>query len=253
MDAGRDRSWVLLDAIVSLSGELNLDVVLRRIVDVACRVIGAKYGALGVIDEQRTGLSNFVYRGITEEERERIGRLPVGRGLLGALIDDPRPIRLTEIGTDYRSVGFPANHPVMNSFLGVPVVSRGHVFGNLYLTEKIDGSEFSEEDEQLAVALASQAGVAVENARLYGSSMASEVSARRRLRELEVVQEIGAALLGELDPTRVLRKIVHEALDLMGASAAYVAMPDGTDDRLQIRVAAGRGTGAVEGVDIART
>lgn len=251
-DRGRERSWALLDAIVSLSGELNLDIVLRRIVDVACRVIGARYGALGVINEHRVGLSNFVYRGISEDEREQIGRLPVGRGLLGALIDDPRPIRLTEIGADYRSVGFPENHPKMKSFLGVPVVSRGQMFGNLYLTEKHGGGPFSEEDERLAIALASQAGVAVQNARLYGSSMASEVAARRRLRELDVVQEIGSALLGELDPTRVLRTIVHEALELMGASAAYVAMPDEDGERLHIRVAAGRGTGAVEGLDLPR-
>jgi signal transduction histidine kinase len=251
-ERGRERPWALLDAIVSLSGELNLDTVLSRIVDVACDVIGASYAAVGVIDEQRVGLSNFVYRGITEEERERIGRLPVGRGLLGALIDDPRPIRLNDLGEDYRSVGFPPNHPVMKSFLGVPVVSRGQVYGNLYLTEKLGGGPFTEEDERLAIALASQAGVAVQNARLYGSSMASEVSARRRLRELEVVQAIGSALLGELDPTRVLRTIVREALDLMGALGAYVSMPHDDGDRLVVRVAAGRGTGAFEGMEMSR-
>ncbi len=247
-----ERPWALLDAIVSLSGELNLDIVLTRIVDVACRVIGAKYGALGVIDEQRVGLSNFVFRGISPEEREVIGRLTVGRGLLGALIDDPRPIRLNEIGADVRSVGFPENHPVMRTFLGVPVVSRGEVFGNLYLSEKEGGGPFTDEDERLAVALASQAGVAVQNARLYGTAMASEVSARRRLRELEVVQGIGSALLGELDPARVLRTIVHEARDLMGATGAYVSMPDADDDTLTVRVAAGRGGASVEGLQVPR-
>jgi signal transduction histidine kinase len=251
-DPAVERLWALVDAGVSLSGELQLDAVLGRIVDTACRVIGAKYGALGVIDEHRRGLSNFVYRGISEEERERIGRLPVGRGLLGALIDDPRPIRLDDLSEDKRGVGFPPNHPEMRSFLGVPVVARAHVFGNLYLTEKEGGVPFTEEDERLAIALASQAGVAVENARLYGSAMASEIAARRRLRELEVVQEIGAAMLSELDPTRVLRMIAQEAIELMDASIAYIAMPaDGGDD-LIIRVAAGRGAGSIEGSPLLR-
>ena len=244
------RLWALVDAGVSLSSELNLDEVLRRIVDTACRIIGARYGAIGVIDEHRRGLSNFVYRGITEEERERIGRLPVGRGLLGALIDDPRPIRIDDLGADRRSVGFPANHPVMKSFLGVPVVARGQVFGNLYLTEKEGGGSFTDEDERLAIALASQAGIAVDNARLYGQTMASEASALRRLRELDVVQEIGNALLGESDPTRVLRMIVQEAIDLMGAVVAYIAMPDDDAQQLRVRVAAGPGAGSIEGMDI---
>jgi signal transduction histidine kinase len=242
--------WALVDAGVSLSSELNLDEVLRRIVDTACRVIGARYGALGVIDEQRRGLSNFVYRGISEEERERIGRLPVGRGLLGALIDDPRPIRLDEIGTDRRSVGFPQNHPVMKSFLGVPVIARGQVFGNLYLAEKIGDVRFTDEDERLAVALASQAGIAVDNARLYGMAMESELSAVRRLKELDVVQEIGNALLGESDPTRVLRMIVHEALDLLDASVSCIVMPSEDGDAMRVRVAAGPGAGSIEGLDV---
>jgi signal transduction protein with GAF and PtsI domain len=246
------RLWALVDAGVTLSAELHLDVVLRRIVDVACRVIGAKYGALGVIDEQRRGLSNFVYRGITEEQRELIGRLPVGRGLLGALIDDPVPIRLDDIESDRRSVGFPENHPKMSTFLGVPVVARGQVFGNLYLTEKDGGGPFTEEDERLATALASQAGIAVDNARLYGLAMSNEAAARRRLRELEVVQEIGNALLGELDPTRVLRMIANESVDLMGATVAYIGMPDEDGVNMRVRVAAGRGAGSIEGMVLPR-
>jgi two-component system, NarL family, sensor histidine kinase DevS len=247
-DRASERLWALVDAGVSLSSELHLEAVLRNLVDVARRVIGARYGALGVIDKDRRGLSNFVYLGITEEERARIGRLPVGRGLLGALIDDPRPIRLEKLQSDLRSVGFPDNHPVMESFLGVPVVARGQVFGNLYLTEKIDGGPFTEEDERLAIALASQAGIAVDNARLYGSMMANEASARRRLRELEVVQEIGNALLAELDPTRVLRMIAFESLELMGAATAYISMPDERVDQMKVRVAAGRGAGTIEGM-----
>jgi signal transduction histidine kinase len=247
-----ERLWTLVETGVSLSSELHLDVVLSNIVDAARRVIGARYGALGVIDKERGGLSSFVYLGITEEERARIGRLPIGRGILGALIDDPRPIRLERIGDDARSVGFPENHPVMNSFLGVPVIARGQVFGNLYLTEKIDGGPFTEEDERLAIALASQAGIAVDNARLYGSMLSSEAAARRRLRELEVVQEIGSALLIELDHTRVLRMIAFESLELMGATTAYVSMPEDDGSTMRVRVAAGRGAGTIEGMSVAR-
>jgi signal transduction histidine kinase len=251
-DRASERLWTLVETGVSLSSELHLDVVLRNIVDAARRVIGARYGALGVIDKERGGLSSFVYLGITEEERSRIGRLPIGRGLLGALIDDPRPIRLEHISDDTRSVGFPENHPEMNSFLGVPVIARGQVFGNLYLTEKIDGGPFTEEDERLAIALASQAGIAVDNARLYGSMLDSEASARRRLRELEVVQEIGSALLVELDHTRVLRMIAFESLELMDATTAYISMPDDDGDLMRVRVAAGRGAGTIEGMTVGR-
>lgn len=252
-DQAAGRLWTLVETGVSLSSELHLDAVLRNIVDAACRVVAAKYGALGVIDKDRGGLSNFVYQGVTEEERARIGRLPVGRGLLGALIDDPHPIRLERIGDDPRSVGFPANHPVMNSFLGVPVVARGQVFGNLYLCEKRDGEPFTEEDERLAIALASQAGVAVDNARLYGAMLASEAAARRRLRELDVVQEIGNALLVELDFTRVLRMIAIESLELIGATTAYVLMPEPDSTKVRVRVAAGRGAGTIEGTTAERT
>ena len=248
-----DRLWTLVETGVSLSSELHLDAVLRNIVDAARRVIGAKYGALGVIDKDRGGLSNFVYLGVSEDERAEIGRLPVGRGLLGALIEDPRPIRLEHIGDDPRSVGFPANHPVMNSFLGVPVVCRGQVFGNLYLTEKVEGGPFTEEDERLAVALAAQAGIAIDNARLYGAMLGNEAAARRRLRELEVVQEIGGALLVELDHTRVLRMIAVESRDLLGAQTAYISMPEDGSDKMRVRVAAGRGAGTIEGTSVERS
>jgi len=248
-----ERLWSLVDAIGALSSALQLEAVLRGIVDTACKVVGARYGAIGVIDEQRRGLSNFVFKGISEEERELIGPLPVGRGLLGALIDDPRPIRLDDLSSDRRSVGFPANHPPMKSFLGVPVVSRGQVFGNLYLTEKEGGGSFTGEDERLAIALAAQAGVAVDNARLYELATGNEASARRRLRELEVVQELGSAMLGEHDPTRVLRMIVNEAIELMGAGIAFVAMPTDDQNKLRVRVVAGRGAGSLEGLDIERT
>src|SRR5581483_4148050 len=132
-DLSASRLWALVDAGIFVAGELKLEVVLDRIVAIACRIIGARYGALGVINRERNGLSTFVYRGISEAEREKIGELPRGRGLLGALIEDPHPIRTDDLSSDPRSTGFPPNHPPMKNFLGVPVTARGAVFGNLYL------------------------------------------------------------------------------------------------------------------------
>lgn len=239
------RLWMLVDAGILLSGELHLDAVLDRIVETACRVIGCRYGAIGVIDEDGTGLSNFVYHGLTETDRERIGDLPVGRGLLGALITQPEPIRLADLTDDPRSVGFPMHHPPMRSFLGVPVRVRGKVFGNLYLTEK-EGGDFTLQDERLAIALAAQAAVAVENARLYETARSAETEANRRLREIESVHEVGTALLQEVDPSRVLRMIAMLARGLVGGSLVTIAMYDGKDFR--IRVAVGQRAGEMEGV-----
>jgi signal transduction histidine kinase len=241
--------WELVDAGIFLSSELQLDKVLDRIVETACKIVGCRYGAVGVVNAERTGLSNFVYRGISEAERELIGDLPLGHGLLGALIDDPRPIRLDDLGADPRSVGFPENHPPMKSFLGVPVAAKGNVFGNLYLTEKKGGGPFTEEDERLAIVLAAQAGVAVENARLYKQAKAVEEQATLRLREIEFVQEIGHALLAEFDPKRVLRMIVHHARGLVGGDTAAIALLD-DDGVFRLRVAAGKNAGAMEGLEI---
>lgn len=251
--SAHERLWALLDAGLSVSGELDLETVLRRIVEAACEVIGARYGALGVINEDRSGLANFVHTGVGPDVRKKIGHLPFGRGLLGALIEDPTPIRLDDIGSDPRSVGFPDHHPEMRTFLGVPIIVRGRVYGNLYLAEKRsenDGdARFTAEDQSLAMALAAQAGIAIENARLYGRVSNSEVAAKRRLRELEVVQEVGSALLAELDPTRVLRMLAHEAVDLVGGSMSYVAMAS-DDGKLRVRVAAGPGSAVIEGAEI---
>ncbi len=183
------RLWELIEAGVFLSEELDLRAVLARVVETAKDVIGSRYAALGVLNEEGTGLSDFVFRGLSEDHRAKIGELPVGRGLLGALITDPRPVRLKDLSRDPRSVGFPSHHPPMNSFLGVPVRSKGKVFGNLYLTEKIGGVEFTEEDERLAVALAAQAGVAVENARLYEDER-ERVEIERELAETRVRSEL---------------------------------------------------------------
>src|SRR4029450_5086768 len=153
----------LLDAIASIGTDLSLPSVLQRIVESACLLVSANYGALGVIGEDQH-LSEFITAGIEPERYAAIGHLPEGHGILGLLIVDPRPLRLRNLGVPHQSVGFPPNHPDMHSFLGVPVLVRGAVFGNLYLCDKRDADEFTEEDERLAIALATAAGVAIENA-----------------------------------------------------------------------------------------
>jgi signal transduction histidine kinase len=155
----------LLDAITSVGTEASLPIVLQRIVESACSLVSAEYGALGVIGEHQD-LSEFITVGINPERYAAIGHLPEGHGILGLLVIDPKPLRLRDVGAHDQSFGFPANHPDMRSFLGVPVRVRDAVFGNLYLCEKRDAEEFSEEDERIAVALATAAGVAIENARL---------------------------------------------------------------------------------------
>lgn len=159
------RVMSLVEAGMALASEIDLDSLLQRIADIAREVIGAEYGAVGVLGGGGE-LARFVYSGIEEEVAARIGDLPTGRGVLGALIEEGRPLRLQEISDHPRSYGFPPGHPPMHSFLGVPIIVRDHIFGRLYLTEKRGGGEFSKDDERLALAFASQAGVAVENARL---------------------------------------------------------------------------------------
>jgi signal transduction histidine kinase len=155
----------LLDAITSIGTDLSLPIVLQRIVESACSLVEANYGALGVIGDDQH-LSEFITAGIDPERYAAIGHLPEGHGILGLLIVDPRPLRLRDLGVHDQSVGFPPNHPDMRSFLGVPVLVRDEVFGNLYLCDKRGADEFTEEDERLAIALAAAAGVAIENARL---------------------------------------------------------------------------------------
>ena len=167
--ATRDRMHGLLDAVVAVGSDLNLEVVLRRIVEAAVNLVDARYGALGVIGEDDEGklLAEFVPVGLTEDEIARIDHWPEGHGILGMLVREPRPLRLAKLAGSPGSSGFPSGHPTMKSFLGVPVRVRGDVFGNLYLTEKRNGGEFTEDDEAVLAALGSAAGVAIENARLY--------------------------------------------------------------------------------------
>ncbi len=157
----------LLDAVMVVGAELSLPVVLRRITEAATELVDARFGALGVLDDQRVGLSEFVTVGIDDEWRQQIGQLPKGHGILGLLIKEPKPLRLPDLTEHPDSYGFPPHHPPMTSFLGVPIVLREHIFGNLYLTDKADGDVFSDVDEELAVGLAAAAALAIENARLH--------------------------------------------------------------------------------------
>jgi signal transduction histidine kinase len=172
------RDHALIEAGMILASELSLDAVLQRIVELAVEIADARYGALGVLTPDGRAIEEFITVGVTPEERAAIGDPPVGHGVLGLLIKEVGALRLPDIGADPRSVGFPPNHPPMRSFLGAPVVARGRVFGNIYLTEKRDAPEFTEEDEAALIVLATQAGVAVENARLYEET-------QRQHRELE--------------------------------------------------------------------
>jgi signal transduction histidine kinase len=168
-----------------LASELSLDAVLQRIVELAVEITDARYGALGVLTLDRRAIEEFITVGVTPEERAAIGDPPVGHGVLGLLIEEVGPLRIPDIGADPRSVGFPPNHPPMRSFLGAPVVARGTVFGNIYLTEKRDAPEFSEEDEAALIVLASQAGIAIENARLYEEIQRQQ----RELQRLSVLED----------------------------------------------------------------
>ncbi len=215
---GRDRLDGLLDAMLVVTSGLELDETLRTIVHTAIDLVDARYGALGVRGNDHE-LVEFIYEGIDEATRHKIGHLPEGRGVLGVLIDDPKPIRLEHISHHAASVGFPADHPPMSTFLGVPVRIREEVFGNLYLTEKSGGLPFSEDDEVLVQALAAAAGIAIDNARLYEQS-------KVRQSWIEATRDIGTALLAGTDPDEVFRLVADESRHISGAELTLVAVPD---------------------------
>ena len=201
-----------------MSSELSIDAVLQRIVEAAAELTGAAYAALGVIDQRGTGLERFVVTGLDEATIEAIGPPPHGRGILGLLIRDARPLRLPDLGSHPESVGFPANHPPMRSFLGVPILLRGVAYGNLYLTEKAGGDDFTDEDQEIVQLLAAQAAVAIENARLYESTS-------RWLAQLESLTEVGNALSTEIELPKLLELIVGRLRDLIDARVVFLAMP----------------------------
>ncbi|GAB3488660.1 GAF domain-containing sensor histidine kinase [Amycolatopsis cihanbeyliensis] len=245
----RDQMDGLLDAMLAVSSGLELDATLRRIVHAAIELVDCRYGALGVLEPGRDGLAEFVYEGIDESTRQRIGHLPEGHGLLGLLIQQPKPIRLEEISQHPASVGFPEHHPPMHTFLGVPVRVRDEVFGNLYLAEKDGGQAFTEDDEVVVQALAAAAGIAVENARLYEE-------AKLRQRWQEATSEIRAELLAAADTTDVLHLIANRALGLTAADYTFIALPEDPDQpvpevtELVVAVGAGQHTEGLTGTRI---
>lgn len=241
------RQEGLIQAGLVLASELSLPAVLQKIVDLARTVADARYGALGVLSDDGSRIGEFVTSGVTDEERRRIGRLPEGRGILGVLIREARPLRLRRIQDDPRSVGFPPNHPRMTSFLGVPILVHGRVFGNLYLTEKRGADEFGDEDQRAVETLATQAGVAVENARLREELERLAVLEDRERIEKElhdgVVQSLFAvgmalqatdAVAG--DPEAVRRRLDQAVHDIDGVirdlrSYIFGLRPGGVVDR----------------------
>ncbi|WP_433478714.1 GAF domain-containing protein [Spirillospora sp. CA-142024] len=239
----RDRVHALLEAVVSVGSELDLESVLRRITEAAATLVDARYGALGVIGEEGERLVRFITVGVSEEEIESIGHWPHGHGILGLLIREPRPIRLPDLTEHADSYGFPANHPPMRTFLGVPVLVRDEVFGNLYLTEKAGGGEFDQEDEVVVTALATAAGVAIENARLYEET-------RRRERWLEASTEISTALLSGTDPHEVTMLVAQRAREIADADLATVALVDDGGAEFVVEAAHGEGAERVEGLRV---
>jgi signal transduction histidine kinase len=237
--ATQGRLRGLLAANRTITADLTLPTVLRRIVEAGCQLVRARYGALGVLAPDG-GLAEFVHVGLDEGTVARIGHLPEGKGLLGALIDDPKTIRLRSIEDDPRSVGFPPHHPPMTSFLGVPVLVRGKVFGNLYLTERIDGGEFTADDEELVAALAATAGVAIENARLYEQS-------QRRQDWLQASAKITRQLLSA-EGEEPLQLIAREARQIADADVVTVVLPTESRERMMVEVAAGRAADELTGM-----
>jgi signal transduction histidine kinase len=231
ISAAADRLRVLLETVLTVGAGLELPAVLRAIVEGACRLVDAQYGALGVIGPDGDHLIEFVTVGVDDDARSRIGHEPEGHGILGLLIRDPRPIRLPDIARHPDSFGFPPNHPPMTSFLGVPIRVRDVVFGNLYLTEKQGADEFSEVDEELVGALAVAAGIAIENARLYDDR-------QRREHLLESIAQINRDLLAGQAHGSALTDIASSAMEIAGADSVGILI---AESDVMLRVAASHG------------
>lgn len=212
-----ERLRGLVAAGIALTSELSLESLLRRLAVIATEVTGAKYAAIGVLDPSGRSLEQFVTAGVDDETRQQIGDPPHGRGILGLLIKDARALRLSEISQDPHSVGFPPGHPPMRTFLGVPIRLRGVVFGNLYLTEKLGGGDFTDDDQELALLLAGQAAVAIDNARLYET-------ATSWMRQLESLGEITRLLSDQLEPDVVVGRVCERVCELVDAETALVAL-----------------------------
>jgi signal transduction histidine kinase len=235
----------LIDAGRALIAQLDLEALLLQLLDVAREITGARYAAIGVLDARRKELERFITAGIDAETHKAIGDLPRGRGILGLLIDEPKPLRLDHLGYHPRSYGFPSAHPEMETFLGVPVKIRGEVWGNLYLTEKTRGEPFSDADEESIIILADWAAIAIENAKLYASVDERRNNLERAVRGLDTTVAIAQALGGETDLNRILELIVKRGRALVGARALVIMLKQ--DDELVAAASAGEVTTNVHG------
>ena len=234
----------LLDVGRSLVSELDLDEVLRRVLDVAREITGARYAALGVLDDAHTGLQRFLTRGLDEATIRRIGDAPRGHGVLGELIRHPMPLRLDEVSAHPRSYGYPPNHPPMSTFLGVPIIVRGAAWGNLYLTEK-DAGSFTEMDEQTLLVLADWAAIAIHNADLYRGQRERRDELERTVAALEATMSIARALGAETDLNRVLELVTKRGRALVEARVMVIALLG--EDELVVRAVAGAATNELLG------
>ncbi len=232
----------LLEVGRALVAEHGTEAVLDKILQAAREITGARYAALGVLDESRQELERFIAVGIDATTRRTIGDLPRGRGVLGVLIHDPQPLRLADVGRHPQSYGFPVGHPNMQAFLGVPIVVRGQAWGNLYLTEKEGGGEFTADDEEAAVVLALWAGTAIDNARLYEGSELRREQLERAVRSLEAARDVADAVSGAADLDGVLELIVKRGRALVGARTVLIMLREG--DELVVAASAGHAVGA---------
>jgi signal transduction histidine kinase len=242
------RAGRLLDVGRSLIAELDPEAVLDQLLAVALELTGARYAAIGVLDDSRQQLERFLTRGIDEATHRAIGDLPRGRGVLGVLIREPRALRLADVGAHAESYGFPLAHPPMHSFLGVPILVHGEAWGNLYLTEKDEG-EFTDDDEEAITVLADWAAIAIANSRLYRDVRKRNDELQRAIRGLETTTEIARALGGATDIERVLELVAKRSRALIDARATGLGLLDG--DELVIEAVAGEGAAAIRGMRVA--
>src|SRR5829696_4857561 len=233
-DANAQR---LLEAGRSLVTELDVEVVLERLLETARELTGARYAAIGVLDEQRRGLERFLTSGVDAATHAAIGDLPRGRGVLGVLIEDPRPLVLPDVSAHPRSYGFPAGHPPMTTFLGVPLLIRGEAWGNVYLTEK-EGGEFDDADVHAVTVLADWAAIAIDHARLFRESVERSAELERAVEGLQATTAIARAVGSETDLARVLELVVKRGRALVRARSVVLLLHEG--DRLVAAAGAGQ-------------
>ena len=235
----------VLELAHSVLGDLDVEVVLQRVLVSARELTGARYAAMGVLDEDRTGLARFITLGLDDDEREAIGPPPRGRGVLGELIRHPVPLRLAEVGDHPRSYGFPVGHPEMHSFLGVPVLAGDEPYGNLYLTDKSTGEQFTAEDERALRLLADFAGVAIDHARRFTGSETQRRELTRTVAALDATVQIALALGGQTDLDKILQLVAKRGRALVSARALAIEVLDG--EELVIAAIAGEMPGALLG------